>query len=549
MPLPRLSMEILKPSDQDEITQPNVLEDEITQPIYHDEILKPGQIPTKTKEELAQEPMFPRVERSVDVMEIMKKASPEERKNMADIAWEIGKEYGPDVALMIASGAMGAAVVGTGGALAPLTPLAAGVLSGLTGGAIYRAAKGAIEGKGPLDTFQEIPEEMAWWGGLPVAGKLAKGMTKPLAKASEKYWQPIAGKLWQVITWPANVRIPWANKSIRELGQPAIDRLMEKAPKTGEAFRESRAQMQITTGIGRQLAVDTANLLPSERFEVLKGLRGASKRGMSPNARAALKRYEGSIYGADLDSRYAARYHEELSRLLTKQIEKPEVVMVGSSTRNLLRNLEQGIKSKDYHASQKVLEDLMLHPSTSSEMKVLAKDLYNLPARSPVDVAKASRAAARSYLLHELKTQPGKLVSDTMKPGYVVSKISGLKGLYVNRDIELELEAINKIPKIAEGMMQKWFIGPWKTSKVVLRPATHFRNTISNLILNDWGGLPFWRQDVYMKAIGEMRGQSANWKSFARISGLGGTFTQQEVHMGMKAMEYGSNMFDRLLNL
>jgi len=44
----------------------------------------------------------------------------------------------------------------------------------------------------------------------------------------------------------------------------------------------------------------------------------------------------------------------------------------------------------------------------------------------------------------------------------------------------------------------------WKAFKTIWSPAMHVRNPISNMFLNHLGGLPFWRTDVYARAVKEI---------------------------------------------
>jgi len=78
-----------------------------------------------------------------------------------------------------------------------------------------------------------------------------------------------------------------------------------------------------------------------------------------------------------------------------------------------------------------------------------------------------------------------------------------LNGGFLREDIYASLVENRKFPEF----FMKWYgrnLTRWKTSRTVWRPSTHARNIITNFVLNDIGGLPFYRMDMYAKAAGLM---------------------------------------------
>lgn len=224
---------------------------------------------------------------------------------------------------------------------------------------------------------------------------------------------------------------------------------------------------------------------------------------------------------------------------------------------NFVKALDQSINGvHDPKLVQKALKGAIEDPNTPNELKFLARDLYNLPYSTPAAVAEASKKASTSFLVSNLKRLG--VVQDQLPQGaklgddWWLSKFPTLKGAYVPRDVELELRAIMDIPKYTQagflGKMNRMLLTPWKTGKVILRPASHFRNAISNVILNDWGGLPFYRMDVYLDAAKEFKNRGKLWKEWERLSGAGGTFSVAEVENITGGMKYGSNMMDHMLS-
>lgn len=64
--------------------------------------------------------------------------------------------------------------------------------------------------------------------------------------------------------------------------------------------------------------------------------------------------------------------------------------------------------------------------------------------------------------------------------------LGALSGKYVPEAIARQLEAWTRNPSEADRLARQ-LIGAWKYGKVVLNPATHVRNMLSNFLLADWG--------------------------------------------------------------
>ena len=87
-------------------------------------------------------------------------------------------------------------------------------------------------------------------------------------------------------------------------------------------------------------------------------------------------------------------------------------------------------------------------------------------------------------------------------------KLSGrkwgvLEGGYLRRDIHESLAETHD-PGIFMNWYKKW-LSRWKLSRTVWRVSTHTRNVLTNVILNDLGGLSPMRADLYLKSVGLMR--------------------------------------------
>ncbi|MBU2118654.1 MAG: hypothetical protein KJ954_13790, partial [Alphaproteobacteria bacterium] len=482
------------------------------------------------------------------------------------------KEWGPDIAMFAGSSALAAAAGATGIGL----PIAAG--------SIYTAASTArrlLEGRPQEETLtesltgQELPakeitrpfvetaENILFFGGGGEALRLAKKPIKGLLKGVQKVstWDPlmpVKEAIWEnVFVKPTHLKMPWGGgKTIQETLQPAIERIREKIPKVAGSFREARTQQALSREVFAGVMKESKALLPSERIELMKGLGGTPLSSLtSGKVKDILYRTDKSLSQVT-KPQYKQTLMDELGKLTMKPLEEVESSGVLSSTLSgLFKGLERPLvgkasfKEKDVH---EVLKKIIHNPRYKPEVQQFAKDIWNFSAQTPLDVAKALTHSSNEYIISKLMRNPG-VVSSVIKPGYVPSVHPSIKGLFVHKDIELELEAIRRIPQIANTWSNKWFMGPWKTNKVILRPAAHFRNLFGNMFANDvYGGMNAfdprnWK--IYMDALLDVKNKGQNFQEFRKITGMTGRFGREEMDQLVPALKYGAYIFDKGLNL
>lgn len=97
--------------------------------------------------------------------------------------------------------------------------------------------------------------------------------------------------------------------------------------------------------------------------------------------------------------------------------------------------------------------------------------------------------------------------------------LGALAGKHVPEAIYDDIQEIVRAKSWGEKIAGKAVQG-FKYGKVILNPATHARNTISNFILNDFAGLSPARVDIYAKAASEMKNKGKFYKE-ALDAGLG----------------------------
>ncbi len=125
-----------------------------------------------------------------------------------------------------------------------------------------------------------------------------------------------------------------------------------------------------------------------------------------------------------------------------------------------------------------------------------------------------------------------------------------LRGMYVHPKVYSDVTELNRIKKTFEQAYDA-AIGSWKLGKVVLNPATHIRNKISNKILLDLSGMGYIEQAKYaVKALGHYRRNSQDYqiakRYFARTTQVKGELLDDMLRVTAQAK--GATGFEKGLN-
>jgi len=147
-----------------------------------------------------------------------------------------------------------------------------------------------------------------------------------------------------------------------------------------------------------------------------------------------------------------------------------------------------------------------------------AKGLIQL--KTAVEQAKFFKEVAEKWGSKVAKTGFEKL-PDTKRLG-------ALAGKYVPKPIYDDIQEIIR-PYTELEKITRPVIAGFKFSKVILNPATHARNIMSNFILNSWEGLNPWRLDIYGEAAKQLA-KKGKWYKEAQKAGLGiSTYTSRAI--------------------
>lgn len=165
---------------------------------------------------------------------------------------------------------------------------------------------------------------------------------------------------------------------------------------------------------------------------------------------------------------------------------------------------------------------------------------------SDIETAKLYEFAAGNPQWANSKWFPGlaaKALPDTKAFG-------ALRGKFVHPKIHSDVTELNRMRGDFEKIYET-FIGSWKLGKVVLNPATHMRNKISNKILLDLSGMGYGEQAKYaLRALKEFRANSKDYQIakqyFARTSLVKGELLDDILRttvqsQGTSAIEKGIN--------
>lgn len=184
-----------------------------------------------------------------------------------------------------------------------------------------------------------------------------------------------------------------------------------------------------------------------------------------------------------------------------------------------IKDLFDFVKNKYQVKGEKISEGVV----TSNIPKILQlrKQIDNLISKKTnlKDIDKKSIDDSFRYLENVINT--GKFKKEDLIEEMGALKLQDLAGKYVPEPIYRYLTDIQEAKSDSERFLNK-VVGEFKFNKVVLNPATHARNIMSNMVLNWWklGINPVTNADVYAKAAAEIA-KPGKWTEEASKFGYG----------------------------
>lgn len=439
-----------------------------------------------------------------------------------------------------------------------LSSAAKAILSAPWAGAMYEAAKGALLQRPPIETLQEMPESAAWWTAFAAAPEIVgsvRSAVKSLPEGTKHPWRtyvappimkagraigdiPILRPVHKI--FGPGVRRLLPGESLRELFIPVEERMPWMA---AAAFRERAKNISFM----RQAATEVSELYskasPVERF-------WSYKIALDPKAYV-----DPEYMSLPLDVKRGIHKIleplQQYKQLVTYKRTGQQELRVASLSLNIEDMLQKGLLRRDtvleptyLKPLTKVFEgrttpgeirkgfiEVVKHPEIPEETKKLAKDLYLLGHDLLEDLPKAAMHTETEVLKAKILSNPA-WVSAKPKPGFVPSNLPEFKGLFLQKEIEEGLFGLQFVPDISRSFWNKWFMSPWKMGKVVWRVPTHFRNIMSNIILNDVGGMHVWHPSTwkaYRESARQLKVGGKEAQDFAKLTGLSVSFHQAEL--------------------
>ncbi len=383
-------------------------------------------------------------------------------------------------------------------------------------------AAGEMERKSPLFRGTEAsPQREMFSKGRPRAEDEGTLYANPLIPITQAYTKHVGEPLWragEILLQKAIGKLPesWRPWLITRYGQPA---------------KYASAARQRLTYIG-------------EGTERARELGERLGRGLSQQEQRALGRFiKGEFDERELrlmrdDPRFADAI--EAAKVARSEMDTlgGQAVMQGLlSQETFFRNYGKYMP-RLYQRHELNYEDLL---RKFGEKKPTTLDLSRFKRREDIpeevralmgEIEEPAYPVAKgiSQLTHDVETarlfnlvaDRPEWVSAEPRPGFVQmpesKKLGRLSGQFVQRHIADDINQI--IRSRSEGeKIYRALLSEWKYSKVVLNPATHGRNTMSNTILAYLGGLPPTRVDIYAVALKDLRRQG-RWYREAKQTGL-----------------------------
>jgi len=542
-------------------------------------------LPLHMEEEKAEEPPLPSRKRPIPSSFIGQAVYPIQR------AWDIYSKGAADwwKALKGAYkepsiGSIAAAALET--AFAPFLPLEAAAK-----GIVAEPVGGLLRQVGPVEALEQVYKKYAGqeksltedvlenltyfaMPGVRTLGKMAGLVKEPLTKFPKGTFaslpkpagqtlgelDPLRQSIVKSLKWLGDRPLPipdhWKDvlnaSNLRELIIPASERMSwtDKMAFWSTKVATSTARKDLAKMAKKALD----ELGPTERLGVAAYIKtGELPKAMTLEAKEkvleAVKPWEDMITKrtAKLKPAYEEVYKEKLAQEASRLF--PALQDKDVAFRQILRMQGREMLT-DPKQTKEFLTKALENPLVSEETKSVLRDLYNLPDMMVDEVWNATRRANEAVLIAKIRARKG-AVSTTPKEGYLPSKHPSLKGLYVEHDIERGLRELQDVSRLSRSWYQKFFLTPWKITKVVARAPTLFRNIFGNIILNDVGGpypLPFYRVDVYTRALKDLTQRGPAARALEELAGVDTTFTQAELLPYLKMLRYGHNMFDVLLH-
>lgn len=353
--------------------------------------------------------------------------------------------------------------------------------------------------------------------GVPAVKGIAKVAPKPLKSFLKKTFTVGKGqpKAFQELTKQAGLK-----RAAGAREAEAVAKTLSVAPKgglkiAGKVIKEGKRipleQQKYIGRIFRKEVIDSPALKASPKYQQLKSI--------SDEGRAVMDKWSKEFAKSGIPKEQASKVIEEnvgqyMGRMFTSKMQKAKT---GFGVKDLRLRLA-GLKHKK-DLSEKVLKQM-------GEIKEPA-----LP--TAIRVKEISSSIANNKIFNQVAKNP-EWVANSNTTGTLIKMadtpaLGALKGKWVVPEIAEEVNAITQ----AASQSMNWYakgMSAWKYGKVVLNPATHARNMMSNSMLLDLSGTNHLRQlRLYPKVFREYLSKGKIYQNALKDGAIGGEFIGGDV--------------------
>ena len=385
-------------------------------------------------------------------------------------------------------------------------------------------------GIGALNIFAEFssaflsPESLILGGVSPIAGKVAK--TPIFKKVVEEIGAKIPTFLKRQFTY--------------RYGQPEAYREMAET-----AILEGRKGVEKARDIGQELSQGLSRIEQLRAGELLKGSvpigdKEVKLQNIVTKARDELTRLGSEAVEEGLLEKetYLKNIEKYMPRLYRKYEEASLISPIKQFIQKTKRIIgKRFLKRKDIPEAVREGMGEILEPAYP-----VAKGIAELT--HDVETAKLFRHVANNPVWS----------SDVPKEGFVqltgtAKKLGRLASKYVHPEIARDINQLVKVPNIVDQTYSE-LLQYWKFGKVVLNPATHSRNLMSNSILLDLSGIDWLKQPALLKrSLEEIKNEGSYFREAKDVGLLGHEFVGGEIKELLAGFDAPKTMLGKIGNI
>lgn len=431
-----------------------------------------------------------------------------------------------------------------------------GITSGI-GSAVgeeYGGPLGSLVGMfaAPMVTPKKVPAALK---DMITSGPLASetgSVSMGLKDLSQGWQNTVGSKLQSLVSKVGDIPLaPSKSRPAKWMGGNTLnewalapqERMNQNA---AQIFRDTRSEAERTADALRTSAMQMKGLNLAEREDLRSVLRSNFKLDKAdPANRAKIQEILEPIEEAKTITGQKLLDTKQRENLLNDNLNTRLLKLFAEDPQDPMWQLRKSIPTQHDLSTPKgtlkFLDSILSDPLTPPNVREHARDLYDLPAKTALEVADAHRKSYEKLLFSSLKNNPDWVTPQTSFMQQLVdAHAGGTPNKATLKQIEQQIAQYTELPNhpdfegllvkkdIAEGIRDldthisafrtgwnKYFLNPWKFMKVGLNVPARARDLFSNIMFNDiYGPNPLspYRLDVYGSAMKELRAAAKTGK-------------------------------------